>query len=148
MNEKGFTLIELLAVIVILAFIALISTPIILNIITKVQGKARLETANRVLNSAKIFFEESLLDQVQYPTTGLEFVCDGKQCSATVGNVSEEEGIALLADFTTYSLPFTGTIPSSGSIVIYQDGTILSNNLAIDSKICEYDESKKRFIEC
>ena len=33
MKEKGFTLIELLAVIVILAIIALIATPIILGII-------------------------------------------------------------------------------------------------------------------
>ena len=34
MRKKGFTLIELLAVIVILAIIALIATPIILNIIS------------------------------------------------------------------------------------------------------------------
>ena len=34
MKKKGFTLIELLAVIVILAIIALIATPIILNIIS------------------------------------------------------------------------------------------------------------------
>ena len=33
MNKKGFTLIELLAVIVILAVIALIATPMILNVI-------------------------------------------------------------------------------------------------------------------
>ena len=32
-NKKGFTLIELLAVIVILAIIALIATPIVINII-------------------------------------------------------------------------------------------------------------------
>ena len=41
-NNKGFTLIELLAVIVILAIIALITTPIVLNIIN--QSK---EAANR-----------------------------------------------------------------------------------------------------
>ena len=42
MNKKGFTLIELLAVIVILAVIALIATPMILNVIEtskKVQQK-------------------------------------------------------------------------------------------------------------
>ena len=33
MNKKGFTLVELLAVIVILAIIALIATPIVINII-------------------------------------------------------------------------------------------------------------------
>ena len=36
MNKKGFTLIELLAVIVILAIIALIATPIILGIINDI----------------------------------------------------------------------------------------------------------------
>ena len=41
MNKKGFTLIELLAVIVILAIIAVITTPVILNVI---EG-ARLNSA-------------------------------------------------------------------------------------------------------
>ena len=40
-NYRGFTLVELLAIIVILAIIALITTPIILNIIEK----SRLNTA-------------------------------------------------------------------------------------------------------
>lgn len=40
MDKKGFTLIELLAVIVILAVIALIATPIIMNAITKAQDGA------------------------------------------------------------------------------------------------------------
>ena len=35
-KEKGFTLIELLAVIIILAVIALIATPIILNVVAMV----------------------------------------------------------------------------------------------------------------
>ena len=40
MNKKGgFTLIELLAVIVILAIIALIATPIVLNIINDTMSK-------------------------------------------------------------------------------------------------------------
>lgn len=43
MNSKGFTLIELLAVIVILAIIALIATPIVLGIINDSK-----ESANRV----------------------------------------------------------------------------------------------------
>ncbi len=43
MNKKGFTLVELLAVIVILAIIALIATPIIMNVV----DNARLEAAKR-----------------------------------------------------------------------------------------------------
>ena len=37
MNKKGFTLIELLAVIVILAIIALIATPLVLKYIKKAE---------------------------------------------------------------------------------------------------------------
>ena len=40
MKQKGFTLVELLAVIVILAIIALIATPIILGIIKDTKEKA------------------------------------------------------------------------------------------------------------
>ena len=39
--KKGFTLIELLAVIIILAVIALIATPIILNVVNNAKESAR-----------------------------------------------------------------------------------------------------------
>ena len=41
-NQKGFTLIELLAVIVILAVIALIATPLIMGTITKAKRMRQL----------------------------------------------------------------------------------------------------------
>ena len=43
MNKKGFTLIELLAVIVILAIIALIATPIILGVIDNARKNSEKE---------------------------------------------------------------------------------------------------------
>ena len=45
MKEKGFTLIELLAVIVILAIMALIATPIVLGIIDDTKKSAELRSA-------------------------------------------------------------------------------------------------------
>ena len=48
--KKGFTLIELLAVIIILAIIALIATPIILNVIDDVKKSAGLSEANMIYN--------------------------------------------------------------------------------------------------
>ena len=48
MKNKGFTLIELLAVIVILAIIALIATPIILGIINDARTSASERTAELV----------------------------------------------------------------------------------------------------
>lgn len=44
-NKKGFTLVELLAVIVILAIIALIATPIILNVIDSARKNAAINSA-------------------------------------------------------------------------------------------------------
>ena len=56
MKNKGFTLIELLAVIVILAIIALIATPVILGIIEDARTSARKESAKLVLSSAKLAY--------------------------------------------------------------------------------------------
>ena len=44
-NKKGFTLIELLAVIIILAVIALIATPIVLNVIESARKSANKDSA-------------------------------------------------------------------------------------------------------
>ena len=48
-KKKGFTLIELLAVIVILAVIALIATPIVLNLIKTAKKGAFARSAEGVL---------------------------------------------------------------------------------------------------
>ena len=50
--KKGFTLIELLAVIIILAIIALIATPIVLNVINdarKSAGLSETEVASTII---------------------------------------------------------------------------------------------------
>ena len=48
-SKKGFTLIELLAVIIILAIVALIATPIILNVIEDARISAGRSEANMIL---------------------------------------------------------------------------------------------------
>ncbi len=63
MKKKGFTLIELLAVIVILAVIALIATPIILSILTKVRKSAFQDSAYGIMEAAKGYFAESILEE-------------------------------------------------------------------------------------
>ena len=62
MNKKGFTLIELLAVIIILAVIALIATPIVLNVVEQAREKAAVNSAYGVIDTAKLYYTESLLD--------------------------------------------------------------------------------------
>ncbi len=60
MNKKGFTLVELLAVIVILAIIALIATPIIMNVV----NNARLEAAKRSVEGYAKALESSYYIQL------------------------------------------------------------------------------------
>lgn len=52
-NKKGFTLVELLAVIVILAIIALIATPIILNVIDDAKEGAAKSSALGFIDAAE-----------------------------------------------------------------------------------------------
>lgn len=61
MKKKAFTLIELLAVIIILAVIALIATPIVLNIIENAKIKAIENSCYGVISGAKYVYTESLM---------------------------------------------------------------------------------------
>ena len=54
-KKKGFTLIELLAVIVVLAIIALIATPIVMNTIEKSKKGTVIESANNLIKSAEYY---------------------------------------------------------------------------------------------
>lgn len=62
MRKKGFTLIELLAVIVILAVIALIATPIILNIIEKARKSAFKDSAYGIKATVESKAMESVIE--------------------------------------------------------------------------------------
>ena len=60
--KKGFTLIELLAVIIILAVIALIATPVVLNVVEEAKVKADRNSVYGLVDAAKLYYAESLLD--------------------------------------------------------------------------------------
>ena len=60
--KKGFTLIELLAVIIILAVIALIATPVVLNVVEEAKVKADRNSVYGLIDAAKLYHVESLLD--------------------------------------------------------------------------------------
>ena len=55
-NKKAFTLIELLAVIVVLAIIALITTPIVTKTIESSKKGVAIESANNLIHSAELYF--------------------------------------------------------------------------------------------
>ena len=63
--KKGFTLIELLAVIVILAIISLIATPIVLNIIENAEESTMLSNAQLYLDPVEYSILNKRLDRVK-----------------------------------------------------------------------------------
>ena len=61
MKNKGFTLIELLAVIVILAIIALIATPVILGIIENSRNEAKARSAELAISGVETAYATAYL---------------------------------------------------------------------------------------
>ena len=112
-NKKGFTLIELLAVIVILAIIALIATPIILQIITKARRSASIDSLYGVMAAAKSTYMETLLDaeQIELPMT---VNCDGTKCEYTDSKTPTPK---------TDTVKFSGSIPT-GTFTVDKEGKI------------------------
>ena len=108
-SNKGFTLIELLAVIVILAIIALIATPIILGVIDKArQGSA----------------EQSVLSYIQAVEN---------QVVISQLTTDEKDDIKLPDATNTFSatelneiITMKGTKPSGGNVVLDSNGNATS----------------------
>ena len=92
---KGFTLIELLAVIVILAIIALIVTPIILNLIESSRDKSNINSTYGIVDAADLYFTNNVMD----------------------GSVSYDSDLLNI-------LKFEGKKPDSGYVYINKDGNV------------------------
>ena len=97
----GFTLIELLAVIVILAIIALISTPIVLNIIEKAKEGAARSSAFGVIDAARLAYTQNMFDG-RAPTSGNASSLQLSGDSATGGtwSLNLSTGIIRLSNVT------------------------------------------------
>lgn len=71
MNKKGFTLIEVLAVLLILSIIALITTPIIINVINNSKENAFIQDVNSLVDSIRTYQAENNYEEVTVDyTTG------------------------------------------------------------------------------
>lgn len=93
--KKGFTLIELLAVIVILAIIALIATPIILGIINDARTEAKERSAELVVTGVEYAVTQYMYKhEGQVPTTLDDidefFDVENVTFDKATGNVTEE----------------------------------------------------------
>lgn len=118
MKKRAFTLIELLAVIVILAVIAIISTPIVFNVIENAKEKANLNSAYGLLDAGKLYYSESLLNETK--AQKVKYLLNVWDDVAVSGNkpmtgelyVNQKGLIALstVIDETCYQKSFTGEL--------------------------------------
>jgi len=84
--KKGFTLIELLAVIVILAIIALIATPIVLSIIDNSKKEAVLRSAEFYLDAAEYAIANKVMNSGEIPNKAYQIMRDGNICLGELNN--------------------------------------------------------------
>ena len=122
-NKKyGFTLIELLAVIVILSVIALITTPLILNVINDAKKSAAVDSAYEYLKA------------VEYSGS----------ISEITSNSGLSDGIYKVSDLAD-KVNVKGTKPTYGTITI-EKGVAVKANLCINGYIVSYDGNKAESI--
>ena len=117
-KNKGFTLVELLAVIVILALIALIATPIILNVINDAKKQAAKDSAYGYMDAVEKYIVSSELEDK----------------SIKDGTYSVEE--------LNKKISVKGSTPDNGTIKI-ESKTVKSYDIGIDGYVVSNGEVKK-----
>ena len=130
MKNKGFTLIELLAVIVILAIIALIATPIILNII----GNAKDESNKRT----KELYLDAVKDAIARKNLTEEF--NPSECTV------KEDGNLLCGD-RDLLVEVSGIKPCSGTITFDKKGKITNETVKYCNGNNEPQEDDKEYVD-
>ena len=103
--KKGFTLIELLAVIVILSVIALIATPMILNVIEESKKQALEASVKGIIESTRYFSMKN--DDIN--SSVYEFKFDENNKGVTPNGES---------------LNYTGSVDAEGKLILDREGNI------------------------
>ena len=118
-KNKGFTLVELLAVIVILALIALIATPIILNVINDAKKQAAKDSAYGYMDAVEKYIVSSELE-----------------------DESIKDGTYRVEDLNSMGVSVKGSTPDNGTIKI-ESKTVKSYDIGIDGYVVSNGEVKK-----
>lgn len=122
--KKGFTLIELLAVIIILAIVALIATPIILNVVDDARESAAKSEASMIVSGIQNYCATSAMRN-QLDSTEADICADGVSAEevaqmVTLGN-AKIVGAPTYADGVLSNI----VVESNGWTVTY-NGTTFS----------------------
>ena len=120
-NHKGFTLIELLAVIVILAVIALIATPLIMGTITKAKKNAAIDSAYGNMRAM-----ETSIGKIHVEDASK--IMEQEEITFTV----ENNGASLVTDGATMEVNYKGSKPEDGGTLTYdKNGRVVRGTLTI-----------------
>ena len=120
-NQKGFTLIELLAVIVILAVIALIATPLIMGTITKAKKNAAIDSAYGYMRAM-----ETSIGKIHVEDASK--IMEQEEITFTV----ENNGASLVTDGATMEVNYKGSKPEDGGTLAYdKNGRVVRGTLTI-----------------
>ena len=118
-KRKGFTLIELLAVIVVLAVIALIATPIVLNLINNARVGAAEQSATGYVKAVENTIMKDMLDDKN--------ISDGTY------------------KYDSLEVDVSGKRPTSGKYTV-KNGRVESGNFCVDGYYIEYKNSTSKKI--
>ena len=107
-NNKGFTLIELLAVIVILAVIALIATPIIMGVINNAKSGADKDSAYGIVKTLETAIAQKMIDDPNFAVpASCTIASNGSNCTYTPAGGG---------DSVVINIDYKGTKPTGGEI--------------------------------
>ena len=132
MKKRGFTLIELLAVIVVLAIIALIATPIVMNTIKKSQKGAAERSAENYISAVETAVATTKLDGKDVP--------DG---TYTI----DENGNLLVPSLPNgkLTIEMNGKKPTSGTIKISNGQVTTDSKITVGSYEVAYNPTTKKY---
>ena len=118
-KNKGFTLVELLAVIVILALIALIATPIILNVINDAKKQAAKDSAYGYMDAVEKYIVSSELE-----------------------DKSIKDGTYSVEKLNSMGVSVKGSTPDNGNIEI-KNSSVKSYDIGIDGYVVRNGKVEK-----
>ena len=116
-KNKGFTLVELLAVIVILALIALIATPIILNVINDAKKQAAKDSAYGYMDAVEKYIVSSELEdkRIQDRTYSVEEL--NSMGVSVKGSTPDNGNIEIKnSSVKSYDIGIDGYVVSNGKV--------------------------------
>ena len=139
-NSKGFTLIELLAVIVILAIIALITTPIILNVIEDSRRNSAVDKAWGTIDAVRVAYAQA---QTATDPVGLPFTVNFPKHEGGKGDQNSEWGTNAATGggygqgyINDQAVSASGEMPTEGWITIRANGEIVAHQLRFGQYYC------------